>query len=127
MSDQDIINVDNINLDAKHELLKNVTKTDLPSKDDIFVACKSLALVQESYNLKTDDFSDGIVHFDGKKFHSQYRLDVKDKKHIGIAAWNQGWLDTGIEWVKKVSWINWLFEICGYIEGEQKKVDKPKT
>ena len=103
MLDQDIINLDNVSLHEKRQLLKNLTKTDLPSQEDLFVACKSLALVQESYNLKTDDFSDGIVNFDGKKFHSQYRLDLKDKKHIGIAAWNWGWLDSGIEWIKKVS------------------------
>ena len=103
MSDQDIINLDNVSLHEKRQLLKNLTKTDLPSQEDLFVACKSLALVQESYNLKTNDFSDGIVNFDGKKFHSQYRLDLKDKKHIGLAAWNWGWLDSGIEWIKKVS------------------------
>ena len=106
MSDEDIINLDNLNskkLDEKRQLLKNLTKTDIPSQDDVYVACKSLALVQESYNLNTDKFSDGIVNFDGKMFHSQYKLGLEDKKHIGIAAWNRGWLDSGIEWVKKAS------------------------
>ena len=105
MSDEDIIKLDDLNgkkLYEKRQLLKNFTKTDIPSQDDVYVACKSLALVQESYNLNTDDFSDGIVNFDSKKIHSQYKLGFKDKKHIGIAAWNRGWLDSGIEWVKKV-------------------------
>ena len=103
MSDQDIINLDNVSLHEKRQLLKNLTKIDLPSQEDLFVACKNLALLQESYNLKTDVFSDGIVNFGNKKFHSQYRLDLEDKKLIGIAAWNRGWLDSGIEWIKKVS------------------------
>ena len=69
MSDEDIIKLDDLNskkLYEKRQLLKNFTKTDIPSQDDVYVACKSLALVQESYNLNADDFSDGIVNFDSK-------------------------------------------------------------
>ena len=69
---------------------------------DVYAACKSLALIQESYSLQTEDFSKGIIKFGGNIFDSIYRLGFRDKMCIGIAAWNRGWMDSGIYWIEQV-------------------------
>ena len=104
MSEEEIINFDNDDLDTKRELLKTITKSDVSPIDDVYTACKSLALIQESYSLKTKDFSKGIIKFGGDIFDSQYKLRFKDKMRIGIAAWNRGWMDSGIDWLQEVSY-----------------------
>ena len=72
--------------------------------EDVYTACKSLALIQESYNLKTEDFAKGVIKFGGNVFDSEYTLGFRDKMRIGIAAWNRGWLDSGIDWLQEVSY-----------------------
>ena len=61
MLDEEMINFGNPEFIRNHENLKNLTKVDLPTIDDFYTASSSLALLQESYSLKTEDMSEGNI------------------------------------------------------------------
>ena len=105
MSEDKMISFDNQDLIRKHKTVMNLTQTDLSSKDDFHTTCSSLALIQESYSLRTKDISEGKIRFEDKVFESHYKLGLKDKFSISIAAWNRGWMDSSIEWLQKVKSI----------------------
>jgi hypothetical protein len=105
MSEEEMISFENQDLIKKHQALENLTKSDLASTDDFHTACSSLALIQESYSLRTKDISEGIIRFEGKVFESHYKFGFKDKFSISVAAWNRGWMDSSIEWLQKVKSI----------------------
>ena len=102
MSEEEMISFENQDLIKKHQTLVNLTQTDLASKDDFHTACSSLALIQESYSLRTEDISEGKIRFEDKVFESHYKFEFKDKFSISVAAWNRGWMDSSIEWLQKV-------------------------
>ena len=102
MSEEEMISFENQDLIKKHQTLVNLTQTDLASKDDFHTACSSLALIQESYSLRTEDISEGKIRFEDKLFESHYKFESKDKFSISVAAWNRGWMDSSIEWLQKV-------------------------
>merc|ERR1739838_1232692 len=95
-----MISFENQDLIKKHQTLVNLTQTDLASKDDFHTACSSLALIQESYSLRTEDISEGKIRFEDKVFESHYKFGSKDKFSISVAAWNRGWMDSSIEWLQ---------------------------
>ena len=103
-----MISFDNQDLIRKHKNVLNITQTDLASTNDFHTACSSLALIQESYSLKTEDISEGKIRFEDNVFESHYKFGVKDKFSISIAAWNRGWMDSSIEWLQKVKSIQKL-------------------
>ena len=112
MSEEEMISFDNQDLIRKHKNVLNLTQTGLASTNDFHTACNSLALIQESYSLKTEDISEGKIRFEDKVFESHYKFGFKDKFSISIAAWNCGWMDNSIEWLQKVKSIYNLIYEC---------------
>ena len=108
MSEEEMISFENQELIKKHQTLVNLTQTDLASTDDFHTACSSLALIQESYSLRTEDISEGKIKYEDKVFESHYKFGFKDKFSISIAAWNRGWMDSSIEWLQTVKSIQKL-------------------
>ena len=108
MSEEEMISFDNQDLIRKHKNVLNLTQTGLASTNDFHTACNSLALIQESYSLKTEDISEGKIRFEDKVFESHYKFGFKDKFSISVAAWNRGWMDSSIEWLQKVKSIQKL-------------------
>ena len=100
-----MISFDNQDLIRKHKNVVNLTQTDLASTNDFHTACSSLALIQESYSLNTEDISEGKIRFEDKVFESHYKFEFKDKFSISVAAWNRGWMDSSIEWLHTVTSI----------------------
>ena len=70
----------------------------LPVTKDYALAARSIALLQESYNLNTTDLAGGLVNFNGQHLQAHYKLDTFDLISIGTNAYDKHWFDTGIEW-----------------------------
>ena len=81
------------------ENLKNLTRS-FPSKTDWLGASNGIFLLQEHYNLNITALSSGLIHSDSKKISSQHDLGPEELLQIGVSAINEGYLDTGVEWIE---------------------------
>ena len=73
-----------------------------PLNEEYATACSSIALIQESYNLKTEDISQGKIYFNGELLQAKYKLRPYDKVSIGNSAGKKGYADNAIEWAREV-------------------------
>ena len=80
--------------DQRSKLL-NLTKL-FPNMQDYIVAAQSINLLQETYDLKTEDLANGIIF--GYKSH--FEVPIYAKIAIGTQAGNRKFLDSSIEWIQ---------------------------
>ena len=81
------------------ENLSNLTAS-FPSKTDWLGASNGIFLLQEHNNLNITALSSGLIESGGKKISSQHDLGPEELLQIGVSAINEGYLDTGVEWIK---------------------------
>jgi hypothetical protein len=86
---------------SKMNTLKELSDK-FPTKKDYSMACHSLALLKETYDLQTSDLAIGLVRLNSSSsiFKATYKMDSYDLSHIGTHATNQGWVNSGLEWLE---------------------------
>ena len=82
-------------IEEQRSKLLNLTKI-FPNMQDYIVAAQSIALLQESYDLKTEDLANGIIF--GHKSH--FQVPIYAKMAIGAQAGNRKFLDSSTEWIQ---------------------------
>ncbi len=71
-----------------------------PSTEEYTTAASSIALIQDFYNLTTDDLADGKIKFnDNEVVEAHYKMRWYDLCQIGIMAGNRGY---------------WVFELADF-------------
>ena len=88
----------NESIDKKRQQIKKLL-THSPPFEDYLVTASSLALIQESYNLKTSDLNQGLIKIGPKSLQSEFQFDVQEQMNIGLEALSRKWYDSGIEWL----------------------------
>ena len=81
------------------ENLNNLTSS-FPSKSDWLGATNGIFLLQEHYSLNITKLSDGLIENDGDIIDSQHAIGAEELLQIGVSAVNEGYMDTGVEWIE---------------------------
>jgi len=79
--------------------LNNLTSS-FPTKSDWVGAANGIFLLQEHYNLNITKLSEGLIENDGDIIKSYHTIDAEELLQIGISAVNEGFYDTGVEWIE---------------------------
>ena len=107
---------DRLNISAGEDLNVVELQRDLlsliaqfPSEPDVSDALESFALLQRTYNLKTEDLSDGYIKVnltmeDGETLYppqkADFELNALNMRDIGISSIKREWYDLGVEWLE---------------------------
>lgn len=69
-----------------------------PPVENFINVCSAIALIQESFDLKTKDLLNGDIIVENQNFPSDFKPNFFEVTSIATVACNNKWLDTGIEW-----------------------------
>ena len=88
-----------------HEKLINISSNKIPTINDYYESCSSMALIQEAYNLNITDLINGVINIinnEGKMstYKSDFNITCETMHHIGVTASNRGWHDSAHIWLK---------------------------
>ncbi len=72
-----------------------------PDGENYKVGISGVTLLQEAYGLNITSLARGEVRVGGRVFRSDFRPSWREMVELGYAAYDQGWMDTSIEWFEE--------------------------
>ena len=72
-----------------------------PDLDDYVSACDAFILMQEAYDMETQDLINGAVKINDATFQSQNKLSMVEAFQLSVRANEWGWLDLATKWIER--------------------------